>query len=309
MQNHLRQSALVHVAISLTLIVALSGLDGKPLPAAEAPAGDTLAMLVEPQTLYAWLDDSSLPIRVLDVRPSEKYASGHIPGAVRVDVAPWVAKSHSPGGFHDTDYWAKAVGRLGITAETRVVVYSDSLTSAARVWWALRYVGLRDVALLDGGLKAWTSADLPTETDVPKIAPVSFRPHFQADRLSELDDLVQTVAAADSQVVILDARSADEYTGKVARGPRGGHIPGAIHLDWTELVAPDGRLKPRDQLRALFQSRGADPDAVVITHCQSGGRASVETFALELAGYTRVKHYYCGWKEWGAAAKAPVEIP
>ena len=309
MHHHLRESAMVYVAVSLSLIVALSGLDGKPLSAAEAPAGDTLAMLVEPQTLKAWLDDSSLPIRVLDVRPSGKYAAGHIPGAVWVDVGPWTAKSHSPGGFHDTDYWADAVGRLGITTETRVVIYGDPLPSAARVWWALRYVGLRDVALLNGGLKAWTRAGLPTKIDLPNIAPVSFRPRFQADRLIELDDLVQTVAADDPQVVILDARSAGEYTGKVARGPRGGHIPGAVHLDWAELVAPDGRLKPRDQLRALFQSRGADPDAVVITHCQSGGRASVETFALELAGYTRVKHYYCGWKEWGAAAKAPVEKP
>ena len=306
MSNNGPMSKLVQSGALLVLLGVPLDLAGK-LRAAEEPAAEAAAMLVEPQELHARLSEPRL--RILDVRPAEKYDAGHVPGAVRVDVAAWYAQSHLPDGLHDTAFWAEAVGQLGSTAQSRVVVYGDPLPNAARVWWLLRYVGLEDVALVNGGLKAWSQVGLPTATEAPSVAPSTFKPHFQAERLGQIDDLLSPTGSADSRPIILDARSPGEYTGDVKRGPRGGHIPGAVNLEWIRLIAPDGRFKPRDELLALLQSCGADPDSVVIAHCQSGGRASVEVFALELAGYRNVKNYYLGWKEWGAAEEAPVETP
>jgi thiosulfate/3-mercaptopyruvate sulfurtransferase len=186
-----------------------------------------------------------------------------------------------------------------------VVVYGGSLPDAARVWWTLKYLGLADVALLDGGWERWAREGRPTERATPQAEARAFQPSFQADRLEEIGALKKAVQSG--KVTVVDTRSREEFNGQEVRGKRGGHIPGAKHLEWKELLAEDGRFQTPAQLRELFRRRGIDPGQTAVTFCQSGGRAAVEAFALELAGYPKVKLFVRGWEQWSADLQAPVE--
>ncbi len=219
------------------------------------------AMLIQPEELRKDLKRPGL--HLLDVRAQADYARGHLPGAVRVDVKSWQELGKKDGGFHDAEAWGEKVGRLGLDHDSRVVVYGSALTDTARVWWTLKYLGLENVAILDGGWALWSKEQRPTETSEPAVAAVKFRPKFQADRLEEIDALKKGVGSG--TVTVVDTRSRDEFTGKEVRGKRGGHIPGAKHLEWKELLAEDGRFKSPEQLRALFRQRGIEPGKPAVT--------------------------------------------
>jgi 3-mercaptopyruvate sulfurtransferase SseA/ubiquinone/menaquinone biosynthesis C-methylase UbiE len=218
-------------------------------------------MLIQPEELQKDLKRPGL--RLLDTRPQPDYAKGHIPGAVRVDVKSWQDLGKKDGGFHDAEAWGRKVGQLGLSHDSQVVVYGSAPTDAARVWWTLKYLGLPKVALLDGGWALWSKEKRPSETSSPVVESVKFEPKFQADRLEEIDALKKGLGSG--AVTVVDTRSTDEFTGKDVRGKRGGHIPGAKHLEWKELLAEDGRFKPPEQLRALFRRRGIEPEQTAVT--------------------------------------------
>jgi thiosulfate/3-mercaptopyruvate sulfurtransferase len=182
----------------------------------------------------------------------------HIPRALWIDVASWQGLGKREGGFRDAKAWGEKIGSLGISRDSQVVVYGDALPNAGRVWWTLKYVGVANVALLDGGWELWTKEDRPTAADVPKVAGTDFEPRFDANRLEEIDSLKSSLAG--SKVKVVDTRSRDEFTGAEVRGKRGGRIPGAIHLEWKELLTTDGRFKTPEQLKELFRSRGIMPE-------------------------------------------------
>jgi thiosulfate/3-mercaptopyruvate sulfurtransferase len=218
-------------------------------------------MLTEPEKLQMSLNRPEL--RLLDTRPKSEYAQGHIPGAVWVDVKSWQELGRKAGGLHDAKAWGENVGRLGISSDRRVVVYGSSLPDTARVWWTLKYLGHPHVTILDGGWDLWAKEKRPTAAKEPTVAAVRFAPSFQADRLEEIDALKKSVATG--RVTVVDARSAEEFTGKKVQGTRGGHIPGAKHLEWKELLAANGRFKAPEQLRELFRRRGILPDQTAVT--------------------------------------------
>jgi thiosulfate/3-mercaptopyruvate sulfurtransferase len=218
-------------------------------------------MLIEPGELQEMLNQPGL--RILDTRPQPDYAKGHIPGAVRVDLKSWQQLGSKEGGFHDAKAWAQNVGQLGIGHDSRVVVYGSRLTDTARIWWTLKYLGIQNVAVLNGGWELWTRDRRPTDTSPPNVEAVKFEPKFQPDRLEEIDSLKKSLHAG--KVTVVDARSTDEFTGKEVRGKRGGHIPSAKLLEWKELLAEDGRFRSTDQLRQLFRQRGITPEQTVVT--------------------------------------------
>jgi thiosulfate/3-mercaptopyruvate sulfurtransferase len=180
-----------------------------------------------------------------------------------VDVKGWQDLGRKDGGFRDARAWGEKVGRLGVGRDSRVVVYGSALPDTARVWWTLKYLGVEDVAILDGGWGLWSKEKRPSETAATAVEAVKYEPKFQADRLEEMDALKKAVGSG--AVTVVDTRSRAEYTGKEVRGSRGGHIPGAKHLEWKELLAEDGRLRSPEQLRALFRRRGIEPDRTAVT--------------------------------------------
>ncbi len=201
-------------------------------------------LLVESAQLQEQMRDSNL--RIIDVRSSNEYSQGHIPGAVHVDVGEWKTLATADGGLHDAKRWAKKVGSLGITENTHVVVYGDRLSNTARIWWLLKYLGVSNASILNGGWQWWTKKDRPIETSTPQVRVTEFKPKLQADRLAEIDSVKKTIKA--EKVKVVDTRSDSEFAG--------GRIPESVHLEWTHLVAEDGRFKTKSQLQELFRKHG-----------------------------------------------------
>jgi thiosulfate/3-mercaptopyruvate sulfurtransferase len=139
---------------------------------------------------------------------------------------------------------------------------------------------------------------LPAQSDPPQVVPGDFRADFASRWLAEAEQPEWTRESANVQII--DARSRDEYTGRRALGGRGGRIPGAIHLDWLEVLDGQGRFKEVSALRELLASRGVSPRQRQVVYCHSGVRSSVVTFALRRVGYHNVSNFYGGWRQWSA---------
>lgn len=261
-------------------------------------------LLIEPVELAS---SNSRQIIVLDCRTQEKYNAGHVPNARWLDVSAW---SKAFGNGADIEAWAKRLGELGLRPDAEIVVYDDSkAVAAARIWWILRYWGLTNVRLLNGGWLAWQSANLPVSTEMPSSPPpVTIRLRPQNEVFASKQDVLACLSKQDCQIV--DARSEDEFCGKTKLSKRGGAMPGAKHLEWSDLI--DGqthRFKPADEIRRLLTQAGIALNKPTVAHCQSGGRSSVMAFALELMGAKNVRNYYAGWAEWGNAEDTPIVTP
>jgi thiosulfate/3-mercaptopyruvate sulfurtransferase len=239
---------------------------------------------------------------VLDARDEKAYLAGHIPGAIRLPAAEWgKAVPDTP------EAWAKRLAQLGLTKDTSIVVYAGAdVRDAARAWWLLKYAGAEDVRLLNGGFPAWQHAGGTTETKEHAARPVEPGKPSKTDRLAEKKDVLSILQDKSSQ--ILDARSDAEFCGTAGAANRKGHIPGATAIEWTELLTTDKKFKSPEELKKLFADRKVDFDKPAVTYCQSGGRAAVLAFGLELMGAKHVRNYYKSWAEWGNAADTPVEV-
>lgn len=261
-------------------------------------------LLVEPAQLAQV--DFAAGFVVLDTRKDDIYKMGHIPGAIRVDHDAW-SKSFESG--RDGEAWSHRIGELGISNDSQVIVYDDKgMKEAGRIWWILSYWGVRDVRLLNGCWQAWEAAQYPTEVDPPAdLKSTVFYAVPRGGRLADLQQMKKTVAGSTMQIV--DARSTDEYCGKEAlTNKRAGAMPGAKHLDWTELIDQQSfRFKSAAEMRSLFEQAGIDLQQPAVAHCQTGGRSSVMVFAMELMGARDVVNYYGSWNEWGNADDTPVE--
>jgi thiosulfate/3-mercaptopyruvate sulfurtransferase len=284
-----------------TLIFTGLLLAGGESPKQIYPGGN---LLIEAAALSGNVKD----FRVLDVRPKAAFDRGHVPGAVWVDPAAW-AKEFAAS--QDPATWAGKIGKLGIDQDSHVVLYDDSKAKdAARAWWILRYFGLKDARLLNGGWSAWQKADLPISTD---SAPPQARDFVitapSAGRLATKDRIVSLLKDAQGTQII-DTRSENEHCGIEKLAKRGGAIPGSLHLEWSDaLDIGTQKFKSPAELSRLFKNAGIDLNKPAITYCQSGGRAAVMAFTLELMGARDVANYYRSWSEWGNSPDTPVELP
>jgi thiosulfate/3-mercaptopyruvate sulfurtransferase len=263
-------------------------------------------LLVEVKDLEKLLAEEQ-PTRLLDARPKDKYAAGHIAPAIWVDTAAW-AKAFADG--QDADDWAKHLGDVAVTPNTRVVIYDDNQSrDAARIWYILRYWGVKDVRLLNGAFPAWKANGGKTtdeNTGIPKPQVVNV--NKQPARLTTKDELLKLLK--DKPPQIIDARSTGEYCGTQETAKRNGAIPGAKHLEWSDtLDKKTGRFKSADELAKLVKDAGIDPAKPAVTYCQSGGRAAVLAFTLELMGAKNVSNYYRSWAEWGNDPDTPIDKP
>ncbi|ESR23346.1 3-mercaptopyruvate sulfurtransferase [Lutibaculum baratangense] len=239
----------------------------------------------------------------------EEYLDRHVPGAVFVDIDEVSDRSDPlPHMLPTAEAFAARMGALGISDRNRIVVYDGAgLFSAARVWWMLRVMGARQVAILDGGLPKWLAEGRPTESGETRRKPAIFSASLDAAAVRDLQAMKEIAANGGAQII--DARSAGRFAGEEPEprpGLRAGHIPGSLNLPYRQILAADGTVKPDAELQAALRGAGVDPARPVVTTCGSGVTAAVLSLALTLTGHRDVGLYDGSWSEWGGA-DTPVE--
>jgi thiosulfate/3-mercaptopyruvate sulfurtransferase len=271
-------------------------------------------VLVETDWLEQHLDDENLRIVEVDENPA-LYADAHIPGAIgfdwRKDLQDQVRRD-----FLGPDAFGDLFGARGISDEHTIILYGDRNNwFAAYTYWYLKYYGHEDVKLLNGPREKWIAEGRATTSEVPNFEPQSFIAQ-QGDQAIRAY-FAEVREKLDGGANLVDVRSPQEYSGELIAmagyeqegAQRGGHIPGAASVPWSQAVKEDGTFKSADELRDLYTGKGViDGDAPIIAYCRIGERSAHTWFVLhELLGHGDVKNYDGSWTEWGNMVGVPVE--
>ncbi|QEI08674.1 sulfurtransferase [Pigmentiphaga aceris] len=300
------RSALAGVLLAATSLAATSFA---------VPAFAQSSHLVSTQWLAENLSNPKVRVIEVSVNPG-LYERGHLPGAANLrwhtDLVDTVERD-----IAKPEQFQKLLRNAGVNQDTVTVLYGDNNNWFA-AWgaWVFDIYGIENVKLLDGGRKKWEAEGraLATAAVTPAQGSVTVKPANAALR-ARLADVV-AAARKESNVALVDIRSADEYSGKVIApngvqelSIRAGHVPGAINVPWGRLVAEDGTFKPVEELRALYAAVGIDGSKEIITYCRIGERSSHSWFALsKLLGY-KVRNYDGSWTEYGNSVGVPIANP
>jgi len=267
-----------------------------------------LPLLVEADVLQSHLQEPRLLL--LDLTKAETYTKGHIPGAVYLDYASIVRMAKPVGGLLPEEAQLSVVlSNIGLTPNSHVVAYDDEGGGkAARLLWTLEAIGHKHYSLLNGGLHAWLNEGHPMEQQ-----PVTPKPSdYQAKHQPECEAVVGRDYIldhlGDERVALLDARSAAEYRGEKCYAERGGHIPGATNIEWTEFMdqSHNLRIKGITELRNMLEENGFSRDKTVVAYCHTHHRSAHTWFVLKYLGY-HARGYEGSWSDWGNQPDTPVE--
>ena len=247
----------------------------------------------------------------------DEYLQSHIPGAVYIDWTTDIVDMSDPipAQIADESKLSALLGGLGIGNSTQIVAYDShpAMQLATRLWWICRYFGHENVRVLNGGWLRWIGEERPVSSEIPARPTSVFTALPHPEWKASASDVMQAVN--EGNVHIVDARDADQFTGRVRRGKRGGHIPGAIHLPREAIFRSPGRLKDPAALREVFSAAGIDSseqanssnEPRIIAYCNGGVAATSVLFALSILGYQRLTNYDGSWNEWNLDESLPVE--
>ena len=265
-------------------------------------------LLWSPDTLRERQSRSGLAI--IDTRPAETFAKGHIPGARHFDLYFVNSDDTDPAPLASfTRMWANLLGWRGVRETDTIVFYGDFTDMCvARGFWFVEYLGHGDVHVLDGGIAAWSAAGLAVDTEGDPPKPVKFAFTAAPERVATYRSILD--ALDDPDCVIVDNRSHAEFVGTDRRARYGGAIPGAKHRDWEDLYDHDsGCMKSADRLREAFEILDATPGKEITLYCNTGYRSAHAYLALRLLAYPRIRNYVGSWQEWGNREGLPIWKP
>lgn len=284
------------------LVLALLALSTQP----------ALAALGDVFVTSEWLAAKRQAVTLVDVRVAPLYLVGHIDGALHIDKDEFLFTREGVKSLAPTVAEFEALmDRFGITPETTVVAYAeDNNPYAARLVWTLRYHGHEKSYVLDGGYQKWTKEGRATAL-LPTLAKATsgYKCQRSLNIRAEAKQVLSKIQSPGT--VIWDTRKSSEYDGSEVRANRGGHIPGATHLDWTNLqkeVNGVKVLKSEEEIRSLLATNGLSAGKEIIAHCQTGIRSSYASLVLLGLGYPQVQNYDGSWIEWANDPSLPVEL-
>ena len=274
-------------------------------------------VLVDTQWVQGHLNDPKVRIAEIDYDPTANYSLGHVPGAVLFD---WRKDLNHPvqRDILSREQLEDLLSRAGVTNESKIVLYGDfNNWFAAYAFWDLQYYGVKNLVLMNGGRKKWIEEDKPLSKEIPQYSRTAFRASPPDENLRAY--LKQTFEwYTKPQYKFVDVRSPKEFSGEILAPPeyptehaqRGGHIPRAVNIPWSQAVKEDGTFKNYEELKNLYEGQGVTPDKEIISYCRIGERSSFTWFVLKyLLGFPRVRNYEGSWTEWGNMIRNPVEKP
>ena len=253
--------------------------------------------------------DNNEPLLIIDLCGDENFNAGHIAGAVHIKPSQLSCGiKPAPGKLPTPDQLQILFRSIGLTHQSQVVVYDDASGSwAGRMMWTLELIGHSHAQLLDGGRFAWQKAGFAFTKEQSIIVGSHIEIQINNDNIANINEITSTLN--DENTAIWDARSADEYAGLKKLAARAGHIPGAIHCEWTDLTDDEGFLLDLNTIQAQLNQQGLGSDKKIITHCQTHRRSGLTWFvAKKLLHYPSIKAYPGSWSEWGNSEDTPIEI-
>ncbi len=271
-------------------------------------------VLVSTEWAAEHLNDPKIRLVEVDV-DTTAYDEGHISGAVgwnwRTQLQDNVRRD-----LIEKSALEDLLGKSGISNDTTILLYGDNNNwFAAYAFWQLKYYGHKDVRLINGGRKKWAAEKRPLTTNAPKVTPATYHAGEPDESIRAYRDQVSAAINKIGAASLVDVRSVDEFSGKVIApsgmsetAQRGGHIPGAANIPWSQAANEDGTFKSASILKQLYEGKGVDGRGEVISYCRIGERSAHSWFALKyLLGYKDVKNYDGSWTEWGNLVGAPIE--
>lgn len=279
-----------------------------------ANADPLLPLILEAQDLNDAIQSPEIAekIIIIDLSTQELYDLGHIPGAIYIDHKRLTcAEPPAPGRLPNLDQLSAIMSEIGLTKDSHVIVYDhEGGPWAGRFIWTLDLLGHTHSSFLNGGRNAWMTSKFDLSNETPVIQPSGFtaeliNPEYRATK----EDILTDLDKIPDQIAIWDARSRDEHTGEKVLAARGGHIPNATHLEWTDTLDKNdnNRLRPTSELESLLESKGLTKDKTIISHCQTHRRSGLTYLVAKALGYQSNKAYDGSWSEWGNDPNTPIE--
>ncbi|PJE79444.1 putative thiosulfate sulfurtransferase SseB [invertebrate metagenome] len=274
-----------------------------------------MTLLIEPEVLATLLTNNQL--KIIDVRydmtnkrqGKRAYKNGHIAGAIFADLRHDLSRERIKGitgryPLPDPKKFAEKIASWGIDRDHHLVIYDDGgLIMAARAWWLFKWIGLKQVSVLHGGMRAWSAAKLPLSTDKPSFQKSSFTCHLGNMPTVDTQTILQDLNLDHLQLI--DARSEDAFY-STQKKSGSGHIPGAVNHPFTSNMGDDGRFLPAPYLKKMLK-RLISPRRQSVFYCNSGIIACHHILAMEYAGLGTGTLYPGSWNEWIADSSHPVQ--
>ncbi len=271
-------------------------------------ADTALPLLLEAAELEPRLGDPQLLI--IDVSSPENYLAGHIPGALHLPPgALQCGIAPAPGKLPSESHLHELFSALGLKPDLHVVAYDDEGGGwAGRLLWTLEVLGHQHYSYLNGGIHAWRASGRAMETEPRTAQETDYSVTIHREAIAEVDDIMPRLG--DSDFAIWDARSSAEHRGERSGSARAGRIPGAINIDWLELIdrSNDARLVDLAALQQRLDGLGLSKDKDIVTHCQSHHRSSLTWLAMRILGYPSARAFHGSWGEWGNREDTPIEV-
>ncbi|HEX2532051.1 MAG TPA: rhodanese-like domain-containing protein [Burkholderiaceae bacterium] len=265
--------------------------------------------LLSPAELQSQLNDANL--RVIDIRDAKSYAGKHIQGAVSAPYGSWRGPASNPGELPPLPKLTALVQSLGLTPATHAVVVSSGADATdfgatARVYWTLKVLGLKQLSILNGGIKAWTQSGLPLDAASVKVVASTYVPQLDHSLIETREELVTQISS--EKINLVDARPADFFQG-ATRHPAAklpGTLPGAVNLEYSKWFVPgSGIFVPTEVAKKIAAQASLNSQQETVSFCNTGHWASTNWFALsEIAGQKNVKLYPGSMVDWTQAANS-----